>query len=102
MNILGLSCHYHDAAAALVCDGKVVAAAQEDRARCSITSIPTRVHNQQLGIEKMPAVGLRRSMSSIGSHNYGLVTGEDLSRQSVCKAEVYAASRARQCESIEI
>ena len=30
-------------------------------------------------------------MSSIGSHNYGLVTGEDLSRQSVCKAEVYAA-----------
>jgi carbamoyltransferase len=31
MNILGISCHYHDAAAALICDGKVVAAAQEER-----------------------------------------------------------------------
>ena len=31
MNILGISCHYHDSAAALVNDGKVVAAAQEER-----------------------------------------------------------------------
>ena len=31
MNILGISCHYHDAAAALVRDGRVVAAAQEER-----------------------------------------------------------------------
>lgn len=31
MNILGISCFYHDAAAALVVDGKVVAAAQEER-----------------------------------------------------------------------
>ncbi len=31
MNILGLSCHYHDSAAALVKDGRVVAAAQEER-----------------------------------------------------------------------
>ncbi len=29
--ILGISAYYHDAAAALVCDGKVVAAAQEER-----------------------------------------------------------------------
>ncbi len=31
MNVLGLSFDYHDAAAALVCDGEVVAAAQEER-----------------------------------------------------------------------
>ena len=31
MNILGISCYYHDAAAALVCDGKLIAAAEEER-----------------------------------------------------------------------
>ncbi len=31
MNILGISCYYHDAAAALVMDGRLVAAAQEER-----------------------------------------------------------------------
>ena len=31
MNILGISCFYHDAAAALLCDGRLVAAAQEER-----------------------------------------------------------------------
>ena len=31
MNILGISCFYHDAAAALVVDGRLVAAAQEER-----------------------------------------------------------------------
>ncbi|TAK66131.1 MAG: hypothetical protein EPO24_01845, partial [Bacteroidetes bacterium] len=31
MNILGISCYYHDSAAALVQDGKLVAAAQEER-----------------------------------------------------------------------
>ncbi len=31
MNILGISCYYHDAAACLVQDGKIVAAAQEER-----------------------------------------------------------------------
>ncbi|MCU0412186.1 MAG: hypothetical protein MUF82_06610, partial [Bacteroidetes bacterium] len=31
MKILGISCFYHDAAAALLLDGKVVAAAQEER-----------------------------------------------------------------------
>lgn len=31
MNILGISCYYHDAAAALVQNGKIVAAAQEER-----------------------------------------------------------------------
>ncbi|HLP76250.1 MAG TPA: carbamoyltransferase N-terminal domain-containing protein, partial [Candidatus Paceibacterota bacterium] len=30
-NILGISAFYHDAAAALVCDGRIVAAAQEER-----------------------------------------------------------------------
>ena len=31
MRILGLSAFYHDSAAALVVDGKIVAAAQEER-----------------------------------------------------------------------
>jgi len=31
MNILGISCHYHDAAAALLQDGRLVAAVQEER-----------------------------------------------------------------------
>lgn len=31
MYILGISCYYHDAAAALICDGKLIAASQEER-----------------------------------------------------------------------
>jgi carbamoyltransferase len=31
MNILGISAYYHDSAAALVCDGQIIAAAQEER-----------------------------------------------------------------------
>ena len=31
MNILGISCFYHDSAAALLCDSKLVAAAHEER-----------------------------------------------------------------------
>ncbi|TAN37700.1 MAG: hypothetical protein EPN23_04075 [Verrucomicrobia bacterium] len=31
MNILGISAYYHDSAAALICDGRIVAAAQEER-----------------------------------------------------------------------
>src|SRR5512138_2563420 len=31
MDILGISCFYHDAAAALVRDGQIIAAAQEER-----------------------------------------------------------------------
>ena len=31
MNILGISCYYHDAAAALLQDGQLVAAAEEER-----------------------------------------------------------------------
>jgi len=31
MNILGISCYYHDAAAAIVCDGNIIAADQEER-----------------------------------------------------------------------
>jgi carbamoyltransferase len=31
MNILGISCYYHDAAAALIMDGMLVAASEEER-----------------------------------------------------------------------
>ena len=30
-SILGISAYYHDSAAAVVCDGKIIAAAQEER-----------------------------------------------------------------------
>ena len=31
MNVLGISCYYHDSAAAMVCDGELVAAVEEER-----------------------------------------------------------------------
>jgi carbamoyltransferase len=31
MNILGISCYFHDAAAALLRDGELIAAAEEER-----------------------------------------------------------------------
>jgi carbamoyltransferase len=31
MNILGISCYFHDAAAALLRDGQLIAAAEEER-----------------------------------------------------------------------
>ena len=31
MYILGISCYYHDAAASLICDGQLIAAAEEER-----------------------------------------------------------------------
>ena len=31
MNILGISCFYHDSAACLIRDGEIIAAAQEER-----------------------------------------------------------------------
>ena len=31
VNILGISCYYHDSAAALIRDGEIIAAAQEER-----------------------------------------------------------------------
>ncbi|TNG03462.1 MAG: hypothetical protein EP297_00360, partial [Gammaproteobacteria bacterium] len=31
MNLLGISAHYHDSAAALIQDGEIIAAAQEER-----------------------------------------------------------------------
>ena len=59
--------------------------------RCNVLCVPAHIHNHKLSVDKMLAVALRRNMSSIGSHNYGLVVGEDISRQSVCKAETFAA-----------
>ena len=31
MNVLGISCYFHDAAAALISDGRLIAAAEEER-----------------------------------------------------------------------
>ena len=63
MNVLGLSCYYHDAAACLVRDGQVVAAAQEERfdRRKSSAEFPRQAINAclQLGnitIDQVDAV----------------------------------------------
>ena len=44
MNILGVSAFYHDSAAALVCDGRLVAAAQQER-------FSRRVHDQEFPVD---------------------------------------------------
>ena len=31
MNIIGISAYYHDSAATILCDGEIIAAAQEER-----------------------------------------------------------------------
>ena len=56
MHVLGISCHYHDAAAALLRDGVLVAAAQEERfsRRKHDAAFPLRAIEfclQQAGIE---------------------------------------------------
>ena len=46
MNIRGISAFYHDSAACLVCDGEIVAAAQEERfTRKNIPGFPIRLSN---------------------------------------------------------
>ena len=39
MNILGISCFYHDSAAALIQDGRLVAAAEEERFSRIVTTV---------------------------------------------------------------
>ena len=41
-SILGISAYYHDSAAALVVDGRIVAAAQEERFTRKKTALPGR------------------------------------------------------------
>ena len=60
MTILGLSCFYHDAAACLVRDGRIVAAAQEERftRRKHDASFPTNAVAYCLGAGGIAAAGL--------------------------------------------
>jgi len=46
--ILGISAYYHDSAAALLVDGKIVAAAHEER--FTEKNIPVNFHNMRLHI----------------------------------------------------
>lgn len=54
MNILGVSALYHDSAAALVCDGEIIAAAQEERftRKKADASIPVNAINYCLSLCK--------------------------------------------------
>jgi len=54
MKILGISCYYHDAAACIVDDGVIVAAAQEERF--------SRVRHD----ERFPAQAIRYCMAEAG------------------------------------
>ena len=56
MNILGISAFYHDSAAALVSDGEIVAAAQEERF--------TRKNTTRLSRERACAIALKKRASS--------------------------------------
>jgi carbamoyltransferase len=64
MYILGISCYYHDASAALIKDGKVVAAAQEERftrvkhdTSFPINAINFCLQSQNIKIEDVALVG---------------------------------------------
>ncbi|MCK9280495.1 MAG: carbamoyltransferase [Melioribacteraceae bacterium] len=63
MNILGISAYYHDSAAALICDGKIIAAAQEERFsrkkhdhRFPKNAIDFCLHEASISIEKIDIV----------------------------------------------
>ncbi len=67
MNILGLSCFYHDSAAALVRDGRIVAAAQEER-------FTRRRHDERFPVE---AVRFCLERGGIGMKDVDLVVFYD-------------------------
>lgn len=56
MNILGISAFYHDSAAALVCDGEIIAAAQEER------------FTRQKGDPRFPSHAVRYCLHEAGIH----------------------------------
>ena len=63
MLVLGISAFYHDSAAALVCDGEIVAAAQEERfsrkkhdARFPARSIQFCLREQGIGLEQLDSI----------------------------------------------
>ena len=62
MNVLGISCHYHDAAVCLVRDGRIVAAAQEERfnRRKHSAEFPIRAVNACLQQEGLTTLDLDR------------------------------------------
>ena len=69
---------------------------QQDLQCCNINTeftlmtVPEHKHRSHLKKSQMLAIGLRRNMSNISSCTYGLITATDVSRQSVCRAEVFA------------
>lgn len=82
MNILGISAFYHDSAAALLCDGRVVAAAQEERfsrvkhdPRFPRAAVASVLRQAGIGMDKVdhvvfyedPAVKLRRLLCSFAA-----------------------------------
>lgn len=66
MNILGISAFYHDSAAALVKDGKIVAAAQEER-------FSRKKHD-----EAFPLAAIRYCLAEGGMAKSGLFAGQEL------------------------
>jgi len=60
MNILGISAYYHDSAAALVVDGQLVAAAQEER-------FSRKKHDA-----RFPAKAIRYCLNEIGTELNGI------------------------------
>jgi carbamoyltransferase len=94
MNILGISCYYHDAAACLLRDGEVLAAAQEER-------FTRKKHDQEFPLNAirycLKAGGIRaRNLDYVGFYDKPLVKFERMlytylatfprSLRSFCKA----------------
>ena len=62
----------------------------------TLLSVPGHGYRSRLQKSQLIAIGLRRNLSNVSSTSFGLVTATTISRQSVCKAEVYTGWHLRE------
>ena len=74
MNILGISALYHDSAAALICDGEIIAAVSEERftRKKADSSIP--VHAINYCLDKVTQIGQKRGIDCVVYYDNPLLT----------------------------
>ena len=62
----------------------------------TLLSVPDHGYRSHFQKSQLIAIGLRRNLSNVSSTSCGLVTATTISRQSVCKAEVYTGWHLRE------
>ena len=80
MRILGLSAFYHDSAAALIEDGKIIAAAQEER-------FTRKKHDSGFQVGRLNTASSRAASSSMKSNMLRFTTSR-FSSSSVCSKPI--------------